>query len=156
MDGRQRSHTRAVESALKLGAMALHIIKLCVGVDTVDELRAWRKEQKRRGRSCVMHTRMTPKRCDEVLEGGSLYWVIKGVVRCRQVIARIDSFDDGPKTRCEMTLKDELILTEPLPRRAFQGWRYLEAADAPRDLDKRIAAELPSDVAAQLRALGAW
>ena len=136
--------------------MALHIIKLCVGVDSVDELRAWRKEQKRRGRSCVVNTRMTPKRCDEVLEGGSLYWVIKGVVRCRQVIARIDSFDDGPRTRCEMALEDELILTEPLPRRAFQGWRYLEAKDAPEDLALEAFGEAPPALARQLREIGAW
>ena len=136
--------------------MALHIIKLCVGVDSVDELRAWRKEQRRRGRSCVVNTRMTPKRCDEVLEGGSLYWVIKGVVRCRQVIKGIDSFDDGPKTRCEIRLHEELVLTEPLPRRAFQGWRYLDPAEAPADLDAGLAADLPNDLTAQLRALGAW
>lgn len=136
--------------------MALHIIKLCVGVDTVDELRAWRKEQRRLGRSCVVHTRQTPKRCDDVLEGGSLYWVIKGVVRCRQTILGVDSLDDGPKTRCEIRLEEALVLTEPMPRRAFQGWRYLDPAEAPADLDPRIGADLPSDFAAQLRALGAW
>ena len=136
--------------------MALHIIKLCVGVDSVDELRAWRKEQRRLGRTCVVHTRQTPKRCDDVLEGGSLYWVIKGVVRCRQVIAGIDSLDDGPKTRCEIRLHEELVLTEPLPRRAFQGWRYLSPDEAPLDLDPGLAADLPSDITAQLRALGAW
>ena len=136
--------------------MALHIIKLCVGVDSVDGLRAWRKQQRRLGRSCVVHTRQTPKRCDDVLDGGSLYWVIKGVVRCRQAIEGIDSFDDGPKTRCEIRLDDTLILTEPLPRRAFQGWRYLDANEAPADLDPRIGADLPSDFAAQLRAMGAW
>ena len=136
--------------------MALHIIKLCVGVDSVDELRAWRLEQKRMGRDPIMHTRQSPKRCDEVLEGGSLYWVIKGVVRCRQVILGVETIEDGPKTRCEMRLHDELVLTEPMPRRAFQGWRYLDPAEAPGDLDPRVGADLPSDLAAQLRALGAW
>jgi hypothetical protein len=136
--------------------MPLHIIKLCVGVDSVDELRAWRAEQKRVGREPVMHTRQSPKRCDEVLEGGSLYWVIKGVVRCRQAIVAVDTLEDGPKTRCEMRLHEALVLTEPLPRRAFQGWRYLDPAEAPLDLDPGIAADLPSDLAAELRALGAW
>ena len=136
--------------------MPLHIIKLCVGVDSVDELRAWRKEQKRAGRACVVHTRQSPKRCPEVLDGGSLYWVIKGVVRCRQAIAGVDTIDDGPKTRCEIRLEDELVLTEPMPRRAFQGWRYLDPREAPRDLDPCIGADLPSDLAAQLRSLGAW
>ena len=136
--------------------MPLHIIKLCVGVDSVDELRAWRAEQKRMGRDPIMHTRQSPKRCDEVLEGGSLYWVIKGVVRCRQAIVAVDTLEDGPKTRCEMRLHEALVLTEPLPRRAFQGWRYLDPAEAPLDLDPGIAADLPSDLAAELRALGAW
>ena len=136
--------------------MPLHIIKLCVGVDSVDELRAWRKEQRRMGRSCVVHTRQSPKRCADVLDGGSLYWVIKGVVRCRQTITAVDTIDDGPKTRCEIALEDELVLTEPMPRRAFQGWRYLDPTEAPADLDPRLAADLPGELTAQLRALGAW
>ena len=136
--------------------MPLHIIKLCVGADTVDELRAWRAEQKRMGRACVVNTRQSPKRCADVLEGGSLYWVIKGVVRCRQSILAVDTLDDGPKTRCEIRLDEALVLTEPLPRRAFQGWRYLDPDEAPRDLDPGLAADLPGDITAQLRALGAW
>ena len=136
--------------------MPLHIIKLCVGVDTVEELRAWRAEQKRLGRTCIVNTRQSPKRCADVLESGSLYWVIKGVVRCRQSILAVDTFDDGPKTRCEIRLHEELVLTEPLPRRAFQGWRYLDPAEAPADLDPGLAADLPGDITAQLRALGAW
>ena len=136
--------------------MALHIIKLCVGVDSVDELRAWRREQRGSGRAAIVHTRQSPKRCDEVLDGGSLFWVIKGVVRCRQAILEVNTIDDGLKTRCEIRLDDDLVLTEPSPRRAFQGWRYLDPAEAPRDLDPRVGAELPSDFAAALRALGAW
>ena len=136
--------------------MALHIIKLCVGVDTVDELRAWRAEQKRLGRACVVNTRQSPKRCADVLDGGSLYWVIKGVVRCRQAIVGVDTLDDGPKTRCEIRLHEALVPTEPLPRRAFQGWRYLTPEEAPADLDAGLAADLPSDLTAQLRALGVW
>ena len=134
--------------------MALHIIKLCVGVDSVDELRAWRKEQRRRGRSCVVSTRQTPKRCDEVLEGGSLYWVIRGVVRCRQAIEAVDSLDDGARTRCEIRLGDALILTEPMPRRAFQGWRYLDPDRAPPDLSRGDSADMPPDMAADLKRLG--
>ena len=136
--------------------MPLHIIKLCVGVDSVDELRAWRDEQRRSGRDAVVRTRQSPKRCDEVLQGGSLFWVIKGVVRCRQSITAVDTIDDGPKTRCEIRLHEALVLTEPLPRRAFQGWRYLSPDEAPADLDAGLAADLPSDLTAQLRALGAW
>lgn len=136
--------------------MPLHLIKLCVGVDSVDELSAWRAEQKRNGRACLVRTRNTPKRASEILEGGSLFWVIKRQVRCRQLITHVRTLEDGPKTRCEITLDDRLTLVEPRGKKPFQGWRYLEHPDAPLDLDSGIAADLPNDLAAQLRALGVW
>ena len=136
--------------------MPLHLIKLCVGVDSVDELAAWRAEQKRSGRRPVVHTRNTPKRSEQVLSGGSLYWVIKRVVACRQVITAVETLEDGLKTRCEFTLQDELVLVEPRGKKPFQGWRYLEHHEAPADLESGIGAELPHDLAVELRALGAW
>lgn len=136
--------------------MPLHLIKLCVGVDSVDELAAWRTEQKRAGRSPVVHTRNTPKRAADVLEGGSLFWVIKRQVRCRQLITAVDTHEDGLKTRCELTLHDELVLVEPRAKKPFQGWRYLEHHEAPTDLHQGIGAELPHELAVELRALGAW
>lgn len=136
--------------------MPLHLIKLCVGVDSVDELAAWRAEQKRAGRAPVVHTRNTPKRAVEVLEGGSLFWVIKRQVRCRQMIVDVRTLEDGPKTRCELTLADDLVLVEPRGKTPFQGWRYLEHHEAPGDLHAGIGAELPHELAVELRALGAW
>lgn len=136
--------------------MPLHLIKLCVGVDSVDELAAWRTEQKSAGRRPVVNTRNTPKRAAELLEGGSLFWVIKRQVRCRQLIAAVDTLEDGLRTRCELSLDDELVLVEPRGKTPFQGWRYLEHHEAPGDLDSGVGAELPHDLAVQLRALGAW
>jgi hypothetical protein len=136
--------------------MPLHLIKLCVGVDSVDELSAWRTEQKRAGRTPVVHTRNTPKRAAEVLEGGSLFWVIKRQIRCRQLIVEVRTHEDGPKTRCELTLANELVLVEPRGKKPFQGWRYLEHHEAPGDLHAGIGAELPHELAVELRALGAW
>lgn len=136
--------------------MPLHLIKLCVGVDSVDELAAWRAEQKRSGRKPIVHTRNTPKRATEILEGGSLFWVIKRQVRCRQLITAVDTLEDGLKSRCELTLDDELVLVEPRGKSPFQGWRYLEGHEAPGDLHSGIGAELPHDLAVELRALGAW
>jgi hypothetical protein len=119
--------------------MALHIIKLCVGVDSVDELRAWRTEQRRSGRDAIVHTRQSPKRCDEVLEGGSLYLGDQG----RGALPPGDrvrrTLEDGPKTRCEIRLCDEVVLTEPAPRRAFQGLalpRSGRSAAGPRPRDR--------------------
>jgi len=136
--------------------MPLHLIKLCVGVDSVDELAAWRAEQQRNGRKPVVRTRNTPKRSAEVLEGGSLFWVIKRQVRCRQLILDVQTFEDGPRNRCELTLADDLVLVEPRGKKPFQGWRYLEPHEAPLDLHAGIGADLPSDLAAQLRSLGVW
>lgn len=133
--------------------MALHLIKLCVGIDAVEELEAyWRGESKR-----VMHTRQTPKRADELLDGGSLYWVIKGVIQCRQTIAAVETVGEGREARCEVLLNLPVVRTAPAPRRPFQGWRYLKPEEAPPDLaDLSAGADVPGDLAAKLRELGAW
>lgn len=136
--------------------MALHLVKLCVGVDRVEQLTRWGREERGRGAKPIVHTRQTPKRAEELLDGGSLYWVIKGVILCRQGIVRVNCVEDGAQTRCEIELAPEPVLVAPQPRRAFQGWRYLESDDAPPDLAAGAGAELPTELARELRALGAW
>ena len=145
--------------------MALHVIKLCVGADSVADLKAWQDQ-------CVAHprrndrprepyhvTRMTPSRRAEVLDGGSLYWVIKRVIQVRQRIVDLVEVrgDDGTK-RCAIVLDPELVLTNPAPRKAFQGWRYLAQEDAPADLAQAGAggAELPEALRRKLVEIGAW
>jgi len=135
--------------------MALHLIKLCVGADSVEELRAWREDRARRGIPPIVPTRMTPKRADELLDGGSLYWVIKGSILVRQRIVSIKTLDSGTQP-CRIDLAPELILTAPQPRRPFQGWRYLDVKDAPRDLASNDGSDVPQDLARQLREIGAW
>ncbi len=132
--------------------MPLHMIKLCVGCDTVEELVAWHAG----GRPWIMHTRQTPKRAVEILGGGSLYRVFKGVILCRQRILDIATVVEGANARCEVTLDPQIVRVAPAPRRAFQGWRYLDARDAPDDLAAELAAEVPAELARQLRELGAW
>ena len=121
--------------------MALNLVKLCVGVSAIEELQAWvdyRLSQRRKNGKPVeqVHTtRMIPTRKDELLAGGSLYWVIKGNVQVRQQLIDIRPFvDDEGIRRCELVMEPRLIATEWQPRRAFQGWRYLKKEDAPRDL----------------------
>jgi hypothetical protein len=133
--------------------MPLHIIKLVVGCDTIDDLVAWHAET---DRPWIMHTRMTPKRVDEVLAGGSLYRVIKGQIVCRQTILKIDTVGEGRESRCEVTVDPNLVRVVPTPRRPFQGWRYLVHEDVPADLSEGEAADMPLDLARQLRELGAW
>lgn len=141
--------------------MGLNIIKLCVGCDCVEDLETWiayRLEEKRRAGEPLEHfhtTRMVPKRTDE-LDGGSLYWVIKGSVQCRQRLLEVRPFIDGEGiSRCRLVLDPKVVRTEWQPRRAFQGWRYLEAKDAPRDLpDGSEAAMLPPTLRRDLAELG--
>jgi len=143
--------------------MALNLIKLCVGIETVEDLeeslkrRLW--TQKKLGlREYPFHTtRMMPKRADELLQGGSLYWVIKGQVQARQVLRSIDSFkDDAGIGRCDLVLEPEIIRTHLQPKRPFQGWRYFKASDVPLDLITGENGEevLPMELQAHLAELG--
>lgn len=143
--------------------MPLHLIKLCVGCDSVKELKDWIRERlvekKKRGEP-LQHahtTRMTPKRADELLDGGSLFWVIRGEVACRQRLLDVRPFADGEGVaRCRLVLDPKVVLTEPRPCRPFQGWRYLGAAEAPEDLKRRAsgAGQLPETLRRELRELG--
>lgn len=141
--------------------MALHLIKLCVGVDSVQELEDWIVEKRRKtkgnAREHIHTTRMVPKRADELLDGGSLFWVIRGELICRQTLLDVRPFVDREGIgRCRLVLEPKVVLVEPRPHRAFQGWRYLVAKEAPRDLG-RVApgvAKLPENLRRELRELG--
>ncbi len=129
--------------------MTLHLVKLCVGADSIDDLAAWQasrlKDSQRQGRAGrLAHTTyQMPKRCDDLLDGGSIYWVIRGVIQVRQ---KLLGFEEGRKSDgrrgCHILLDAELVPVRPTPRRAFQGWRYLEADAAPPDLGGERAADL--------------
>jgi hypothetical protein len=136
--------------------MALHIIKLCVGCDSIEELETWRAADAQAGKPWMLRTRQTPKRAAEIVAGGSLFRVFKGVILCRQVILDIATVGEGVAARCEMRLDPAIVRVAPTPRRAFQGWRYLEDKDAPPDLAQEIAHDIPAALARQLRELGAW
>ena len=143
--------------------MPLHLIKLCVGCDSVKGLREWIREklaEKKRRRQPLERfhtTRMVPKRADELVAGGSLYWVIRGQIMCRERILAIRPFVDKDGIgRCHIALDCKPVLVEPRPFRAFQGWRYLASADAPRDLDRAAPGDrnMPEDLRRELRQLG--
>ena len=140
--------------------MTLHLIKLCVGVDTITELAAWQKKRaaqrkKQGGRGDIMHiTRHTPKRADELLAGGSIYWVIKGQIAVRQRLVGFRQVSREGVPHCAIVLDKQLMPTERRNYRAFQGWRYFASKDAPRDLKKRDKATLPESLHAELTQLG--
>ncbi|MBL9073518.1 DUF1489 domain-containing protein [Tabrizicola sp.] len=137
----------------------VNLLKLCVGADSVEDQIAWIDSESHRwpeGRS-IHVTRMWPKREAEVLNGGSLYWVIKGLILCRQRILELEEVNLGDGIpRCALIMDREVIRTESAPRRPFQGWRYLDPKDSPRDLPKARAADdpLPPALAQALAEIG--
>src|SRR5262245_4406145 len=126
--------------------MPLHLIKLSVGIESISDLDARIKERLKKAKASgsprhhVHITRMTPKRDAELLDGGSIFWVIKGEIVVREKLIAIEPFRDRDGIgRCRLIMEPKLIPVSPRPMRPFQGWRYLQAKDAPADLGKRDA-----------------
>ena len=143
--------------------MTVNLIKLCVGIEDVEHLaqvQEMRLEQKRRAglpAELIHVTRSFPRRADEVLDGGSMYWVIRGAIRVRQKIIELrETVNDAGKPACGIVLDPRHVLTERRTFRAFQGWRYFSVDDAPRDIDDLDGdtASLPEDMADELKELG--
>jgi hypothetical protein len=139
--------------------MPLHLLKVCVGIDSIEALAAAQARRRKGGRDAVFHyTRHMPRRDADILDGGSLYWIIKGFVQVRQRILGLSwqHFEDEGRY-CAIKLERKLVPTELQARRPHQGWRYLESADAPRDLKSgrgAAAAKLPPGLLAELKSLG--
>lgn len=137
----------------------VNLIKLSVGTESVDGLQQWqdmRAQETEDG--CPRHvTRMWPKREAEILSGGSIFWVIKGVIQARQPIVRFDEVIGGDGIRrCAIVLKPGLIRTQHALKRPFQGWRYLKVEDSPADLPEGHSAEepIPAELSAALAEIG--
>jgi hypothetical protein len=142
--------------------MPLHLIKLCVGAESIEDLEQWIAERvaerKKRGEPPLSQhvTRMTPKRGADLLDGRSLYWDIRGQLSARQTLVGIEPFTDADGIgRCRLWLDPRVAPVAPRPFRPFQGWRYLPAADAPQDLGGRSGvAHMPEALRRELSALG--
>ena len=142
--------------------MTIHIVKLCVGADSVEDLAEWQigqikraKKEKRKLVHPVCGTRMWPKRVEDVLAGGSLYWVIKGQIAARQKLLAFREVKKNGVPHCGLVYEKTLVPVVARPRRAFQGWRYLEAKDAPPDLARtKGAQDLPEALQRELASLG--
>ena len=136
--------------------MTVHLKKLSVGSVNIDSLKRWQKQRTDKGMPIIHPTRNWPKRADELLDGGCIYWIIKGQMVVRQPIADLIEIkrEDG-RPACGIVLKPELIAVWPRRMRIFQGWRYLEVSDAPEDIPVSDEnAPMPAEMASELRALG--
>ena len=143
--------------------MTVHLIKLSVGVDDVGHLARLQAgrlaDARRRGQPPELKhvTRNTPKKAAQILDGGSIYWVIKGFIRVRQPIIGVEPVPrkDG-RSACALVLDPNLVRTEIRSFRPFQGWRYLSAGDAPADAPPSRGADddVPAKMAAELKVLG--
>jgi hypothetical protein len=144
--------------------VTLHLKKLCVGVESPEQLEAWMPQRLERaerelGRRVLRHvTRQVPKRAPEILDGGSLYWIMNGRMRARQPIHDLREIRDSEGRRaCAIELEPRLIRVAATPHRPFQGWRYLEPGDAPADVgssDSDPAADMPDWMVRELQDLG--
>lgn len=142
--------------------MPLHLVKMAVGAESIEDIAEFQKQRRAKlkaelGKAILIHrTRNMPKREEEVLDGGSIYWIVKGFIRVRQ---RILGFEkrigrDG-RPDCEIRLAVQLVRTVPVAHKPIQGWRYMTAEDAPHDLTgKRGDNEMPPEMMMQLRELG--
>jgi hypothetical protein len=143
--------------------MALHLLKLCVGAESIQDLEEWiaqrlaAQKKARQPQEQYHTTRMIPKRLDELMDGGSLYWVIKGQIAARQRLLEIRPFVDGEGiSRCHLIVEPIVVPVMPRPHRPFQGWRYLNGHEAPADLTRKDAQiiDMPETMRRELRDLG--
>ena len=138
--------------------MKIHMVKLCVGADSIDDLINWQARLMKTLPAPVHHTRMTPKRAEELLSGGSIYWVIRRAIRARQRIVDIRSVQDRDgRGLCELVFDPQIVPTRARPKRPFQGWRYLKPSEAPVDLATgERAVDLPLSLDIALKEAGVW
>ncbi|MCR9235074.1 MAG: DUF1489 family protein [Alphaproteobacteria bacterium] len=143
--------------------MPLNLIKLCVGAESIEDLDRWIAHRAMLAKQAGIEpehahtTRMMPKRRDELLDGGSLYWVIKGNVQARQRLLDVRPFTDSAGiSRCDLVMEQIVRPTQWQPKRPFQGWRYFRAEDVPADLseDAQTLKDMPDEMRNELLELG--
>jgi len=144
--------------------MTIHLQKLSVGSESIESLAAWQikmvAHRAKKGLPPIHEhvTRMFPRRKEELLDGGSIYWVIKGVIQCRNRIVGLEEVrrKDGVKA-CSIQMEPGPIPVVPTPKRPFQGWRYLQPDAAPPDFTElQGGVELPAELRTRLVEIGAW
>ena len=142
--------------------MTIHLQKLSVGSESIETLADWQKvmvSRRIKAGKAPLHehvTRMFPKQKDALLDDGSIYWVIKGLIQCRNRIVRLEETTKNGVRHCTILMEPGPVPVVPTPKRPFQGWRYLQQEDAPADISDRTMADLPPELRSKLVNLGAW
>ena len=138
--------------------MALNLIKLAVGIESIKQLKEIQSNRFEKEGLVSHYTKNYPKRYTELLDGGSLFWVIKGYIRIRQIIIDIQQINYHDTKKCKLILSSDHILTEAVRRKPHQGWRYLDQVDCPNDLEKKHSKNslLPNFLIKELKDLGLW
>lgn len=137
--------------------MTVHLKKLSVGSVSLDNMREWQAHRLSAGQPLIHPTRNWPKRREELLDGGSIYWIIKGQMQARQAIDDMIEINTGDGVaRCGIVLNPQIVPIWPRKERIFQGWRYLEVDNAPQDIpaDTGDGEAMPTELASELRDLG--
>ena len=135
--------------------MTVHLKKLSVGTASLDSLQRFQAQRIANVGRLVHLTRNRPRRAEELLDGGSIYWIIKGVMTARQVIIDfVEAHRADGSSACGIVLSPEIVTVAPTRMRVFQGWRYLEVADAPLDVGTDNDENMPNELIAELRELG--
>ena len=135
--------------------MTVHLKKLSVGSQSLETLRVWQALRLSETGRLIHVTRNRPRRAAEILNGGSIYWTIRGVMSARQNIIDLAEVKraDG-QVACGLVLSPDLVATVPTKMRIFQGWRYLETEDAPADMKDAVDERMPPALLVELRELG--
>ena len=142
---------------------ALHILRTAVGIESLPQLyelqRHFEHATPSGHKSVVMTTRKRPSRCAELLDGGSVYWIIRHRVLCRQAILHMEDRDEPGETPATIIyLSPQIIKVQPRNKRAIQGWRYLQGWDRPKDIGpydpKSRDDDLPDDIARAIHDIG--
>ncbi len=136
--------------------MAVHLLRVAVGVESIEHLREIQALRLGEGGELFSYTRHIPRRAAALIDGGSIYWIVKRAIRVRQSLLAVEEAAGPNGKRCALRIDPTLVATEPVPRRPRQGWRYLEDAEAPADLDlvRGAGSEMPETMIAELRELG--
>ena len=133
----------------------INLKKLAVGIRSINDLKKIQSLKLQQNNEIFVKTRNKPARKSEILDGGSIYWIIRGVMSARQNIIDLAEVQraDG-QVACGLVLSPDLVATVPTKMRIFQGWRYLETEDAPADMNDPVDESMPPALLAELRELG--